>query len=177
MKTLEQHLSTYALYHRDRRNLATHFVGIPMIVVSVFGLSARPALAMGPLHASPAQVVLALGVAFYLALDLRFGLAMLAVMAPACAIGMWLGTLPTVCWLGTSIALFVVGWIAQFIGHGFEGKKPAFLDDIVGLLIGPLFLMAETAFALHLRPAVREAVEKVAGPTHGGRKEVATAAE
>jgi hypothetical protein len=31
--------------------------------------------------------------------------------------------------------------------------------------------------ALGLRPQVRDAVEKVAGPTHGGRKEAAAAAE
>ena len=32
-KTLTDHLATYAEYHRDRRNIATHFFGVPMIVV------------------------------------------------------------------------------------------------------------------------------------------------
>ena len=35
MKTLVEHLSQYAEYHRDRRNIATHFVGIPLIVLAV----------------------------------------------------------------------------------------------------------------------------------------------
>ena len=69
--------------------------------------------------------------------------------------------------------LFAVGWVIQFIGHLFEGKKPAFVDDLVGLLIGPLFVMAETAFLLGLRNDVREAIEAKAGPTHGGKKPTA----
>ncbi|MBP6318037.1 MAG: DUF962 domain-containing protein, partial [Rubrivivax sp.] len=28
-------LADYAAYHRDRRNIATHFVGVPMIVFGV----------------------------------------------------------------------------------------------------------------------------------------------
>ena len=35
MKTLTDHLAQYAAYHRDRRNIATHFIGIPLIVVAV----------------------------------------------------------------------------------------------------------------------------------------------
>ena len=41
MKTLVEHLTAYASYHRDKRNIATHFVGIPMIVVGTQSLLAR----------------------------------------------------------------------------------------------------------------------------------------
>jgi len=61
----------------------------------------------------------------------------------------------------------------QFLGHYFEGRKPAFLDDLRGLLDGPLFLVAETAFALGLSPELREEVERRAGPTRWGK--IATA--
>ena len=42
----------------------------------------------------------------------------------------------------------MVGWIFQFVGHYFEGKKPAFVDDISGLIIGPLFVVVEAMFLL-----------------------------
>ena len=58
----------------------------------------------------------------------------------------------------------MVGWIIQFVGHIYERRKPAFLDDVVGLAIGPLFVAAEVAFLLGLRKEVQEAVEAVAGP-------------
>jgi uncharacterized membrane protein YGL010W len=42
----------------------------------------------------------------------------------------------------------VVGWVIQFVGHYYEGRKPAFVDDITGLIIGPLFVVAEAAFLM-----------------------------
>ena len=48
----------------------------------------------------------------------------------------------------------MVGWVIQFVGHVFEGRKPAFVDDIMGLIIGPLFVVAEVGFALGLRREV-----------------------
>ena len=43
----------------------------------------------------------------------------------------------------------------QLVGHGFEGRKPAFVDDIVGLLIGPLFVVAEVLSYAGLRKDLR----------------------
>jgi uncharacterized membrane protein YGL010W len=169
MRTLNEQLTAYAGYHRDRRNIATHFVGVPMIVLGVFAFLARPSFAVGGFPLSPAILVLALGGAFYLALDIRFGLAMLGVTIPAFAFGTWLAMQSTGHWVGGAAGLFGVGWVIQFVGHVFEGKKPAFVDDLVGLLVGPLFVMAETAFVLGLRNEVREAIEAKAGPTHGGK--------
>ena len=36
-----------------------------------------------------------------------------------------------------------LAWIGQLIGHKIEGKKPAFLPDLVFLLIGPAWLMSK----------------------------------
>ena len=38
--------------------------------------------------------------------------------------------------------LFIISWIAQFIGHKIEGKKPAFVKDLKFLLIGPAWLLS-----------------------------------
>ncbi len=70
----------------------------------------------------------------------------------------------TLVWLGASLGLFVLGWSIQFIGHYYEGRKPAFVDDVMGLMVGPLFVVAELAFLLGLRGEVRLAVEERAGP-------------
>jgi uncharacterized membrane protein YGL010W len=52
-----------------------------------------------------------------------------------------LALMPPMTVLPLSIAIFVVAWIGQFIGHKIEGKKPSFLDDLRFLLIGPLFVL------------------------------------
>ena len=172
MRTLEQHLSSYAAYHRDRRNIATHFVGIPMIVLAVFALLARPSVGVGTAALSPARVVLALGSLFYFRLDLRFGLAMLACNVPAYCFGVWLAGQSFTYWLGGGVGLFVLGWVIQFVGHAFEGRKPAFVDDLVGLIVGPLFLVAEAVFFFGLRRELAATVEASAGPTRSGRGDV-----
>jgi uncharacterized membrane protein YGL010W len=173
MRTLTDHLAQYAAYHRDRRNIATHLVGIPIIVLAVAILLSRPGLSFFGLTLTPAVVVVVALVIFYLALDLRFGVAMAALTALFVWIGYLIAQQSTVAWLTTGIGLFVVGWIIQFVGHYWEGRRPAFVDDLVGLIVGPLFVLAEAAFLLGLRDEVRREVEKRAGPTHGRVKSAA----
>ena len=166
MKNLTDHLSSYAAYHRDRRNIATHFFGIPMITFAVATLLARPVFAVvAGLPLSPAVLVTAGAIAFYLALDLRLGLTMGALLALSLWGATGLAAMSTATWLGTGIGLFVVGWIIQFIGHAFEGKKPAFVDDLFGLLVGPLFVVVEAGFGLGLRDELRRTIEERVGPT------------
>lgn len=161
MKTLADHLSQYAAYHRDSRNVATHFVGIPMIVLAVTALLARPQIPLGGGAAvlTPAIVVYVLSCLFYLRLSAGFGIAMTLILALFVYVGHLIGGLSTAAWLAIGIGLFVLGWVIQFVGHYYEGRKPAFVDDLVGLLIGPLFLVAETAFALGLARETRERME------------------
>lgn len=35
MRTLEEQMAFYAAYHQDARNKATHFVGVPAIMLSL----------------------------------------------------------------------------------------------------------------------------------------------
>lgn len=168
MKTLVEQLSQYAAYHRDRRNIVTHFIGIPMIVLAVAVLLARPVLAQAfGLELSAATLLVLATALYYLRLDLRLG----AVMAVLWALTLWcaqtIAAWSTAAWLGWGLGLFVVGWLFQFVGHYWEGRKPAFVDDIVGLVIGPLFVVAEAGFALGLWPALQHAIEARVGPVRG----------
>ena len=49
-----------------------------------------------------------------------------------------------------------------------EGRKPAFVDDVIGLVIGPLFVVAELVFALGLRRDLHAAITERAGPVRRG---------
>ena len=165
MKTLVDHLGQYAEYHRDRRNIFSHFIGIPMIVVAVAVLLSRPGWDVAGLWTSPALLTALAAGLFYWRLDLRFGLIMALLLALSLWAGAALAQQTTLVWLASGLGLFVVGWIIQFIGHYYEGRKPAFVDDLMGLVVGPLFVVAELAFLLGLRPEVQDAVEQRAGPT------------
>lgn len=163
MKSLVDHLSQYAAYHRDPRNIASHFIGIPLIVVAVAVLLSWPEWPVAGLWVSPA-VLLALASAwFYLRLERRFGVLMTVLLGLSVWLGHVLAQQSTLVWLGSGIGMFVVGWAIQFIGHHYEGRKPAFVDDVSGLIVGPLFVVAELAFMLGLRHDLKEQIETRAG--------------
>ncbi|MCP1442285.1 putative membrane protein YGL010W [Pseudomonas sp. GGS8] len=164
MKSLVDHLSQYAAYHRDPRNIASHFVGIPLIVVAVAVLLSRPEWSLAGAWLSPA-VLLALASAwFYLRLELRLGVLMTVLLGLSVWLGHVLAQQSTFVWLSAGIGMFVVGWAIQFVGHHYEGRKPAFVDDVTGLIVGPLFVVVEAGFLLGLRGELKRAIEERAGP-------------
>lgn len=173
MKTLADHLAQYAAYHGDGRNVATHMVGIPLIVLAIQLLLARPLLLDGPVPVTPALVVSLLAAGYYLRLDLRMGL----VMALLLGLGVALTEAVAAAFAGSHVTLavgvFVFGWVLQFIGHWFEGRKPAFFDELVSLLIGPVFVVAEVLFALGLFPALRQAVAQRTAAQPAPRRQAA----
>jgi len=159
MRTLSDHLSNYAAYHQDGRNIATHFVGIPAIVLAVAVLLSRPVLAdLGGVAVTPALILLAAVTVFYLRLDVAFGVVMFLLIGACVWVGNHVAAHSVAAWLSAGIGLFVIGWIIQFVGHHYEGRKPAFVDDLAGLVVGPLFLVAETAFAVGLRAKLHDEV-------------------
>ena len=54
MKSGLDQLANYAAYHRDRRNIATHLIGVPMIVFAVVILLTRPEVECYGVHLTPA---------------------------------------------------------------------------------------------------------------------------
>jgi uncharacterized membrane protein YGL010W len=141
-------LASYAAVHRSGRNKATHFVGIPVIVFSLLLVLALWRIDPAGREVSMALVIGAIAVLGWLALDTGIGLIMAAIMVPA-----WYAAEALAGALGPSGAiaafftLFIGGWILQFIGHHFEGRRPALVDNIFQGFIGPMFLVAETLVA------------------------------
>ena len=160
-------LAMYAAYHRDRRNIATHFIGIPLIVYALAILLARPGFELAGLALTPIHLVWLFSALWYLTRgELVLGAATSLVNLLLTALALPVATLATPQWLGWGIGLFVVGWVIQFIGHKYEGRKPAFVDDLVGLLVGPMFVAVEcAAFFGFLRPIAAE-IDRRAGPVH-----------
>ncbi len=155
----------YARYHRDRRNILSHFVGIPLIVFAIGVLLSRPSLGPG---LTPAVLVWALGALWYLSRGLGLtGWATVVVNGALFALAHAVPAASTLAWLAWGVGAFVLGWVIQFIGHYWEGRKPAFVDDLVGLLVGPAFVVAEWLFALGLAKDMEATILAQAGPVRG----------
>lgn len=174
MKPIEQHLTQYAAYHRDRRNIATHFVGIPMIVFSVILALETVGFSLDGWAVSAAAILAVVSCIYYLRLDLALGIAMSIALFFMCAgaseIEPRLGPTVTL-WLAA--AIFVAGWALQFLGHKYEGMKPAFYDDMMQLAIGPLFICAESFFMAGAKRDLRRHIEERVGPVVARRSHAA----
>ena len=166
MRTAEQLLTQYAAYHRDRRNISTHFVGVPMIVFSVvLGLAQ---ITIGMVHLGWVAVLAAS--AYYVFLDRQMGMLMFGFLVLCGAIASLISAVTS--WtvgLAVAVLLFAVGWAIQFVGHRYEGVKPAFVDDLIGLAIGPLFVLTEVLFLLGLRHDLQSYIEARVGPVMAER--------
>jgi uncharacterized membrane protein YGL010W len=132
----------YGAYHRDRRNLVCHEIGIPLIVLSIIALLRLVTLPGANPNLNLAVLAIIAAAAYYLSL----GRAVRAATYVA-ILGMIVLYLIAayVSW-PFAIGAFIVGWIFQFVGHWYEGKSPAFLTNLLHLLVGPLWV------ASHLVP-------------------------
>ena len=161
-------MAQYAAYHRDRRNIATHFVGIPLIVFAISALLARAEFTLAGSPMNAAIVLWGLSALWYLTRgNLALGIATAIVNGLLTALAMTaVHGASTTGWLLIGVRTFVIGWIFQFVGHYYEGRKPAFVDDLVGLLVGPMFVVGEALFMLGWGRALLAEIEKRVGPTH-----------
>lgn len=160
-------LARYAEVHRDQRNIATHLVGVPMIVFALGVLLARPAVGVAGWMLTPAWAVFTLAAAWWLTRGrLAVGLLVTAGTATLLLAAQAVGWAGTAAWLGWGLGLFTLGWLIQGLGHWYEGRKPAFIDDLRGLLVGPMFVAAEVLFAAGWQLDLRREIERRAGPRY-----------
>ena len=160
MKTLADQMSIYAAYHQDGRNKATHFVGVPVIILSLFIPLAWIRIPLGGTELTGAMLFAGIVVAYYFVLDVPLALAMLATTALLVWAGDALAGLGYAAGLGWFLALFVGGWALQLVGHVFEGRKPALADNLFQIFVAPIFLAAEVFFALGYKPKLHEEVQR-----------------
>ncbi len=164
-----QLMAQYAQYHRSRRNIATHLVGIPLIVLSIGVLLQGSTWVLAGLPLTLAWFFWGLTSLWYLSRGnallglatvlVNGGLIWLAHELPAWVLGWgW-----PVWQLG--LLVFAIGWFLQFVGHYFEGRKPAFVDDLSGLLVGPMFVVGEVLMSVGLLQRMRLDIERQAGVT------------
>ena len=143
MTPIQPYIDHYATSHLNSTNKAIHWICIPAIMFSLFGLLYAlpfPFAAKG-LFANWAFVLFVASIFYYLRLSVPIALGMVGV-----GFGLvWGNKIVADSFGGAAwqviLGVFVVAWVGQFIGHKIEGKKPSFLEDVQYLLIGPAWLL------------------------------------
>lgn len=133
---IEDLFADYAAYHRTSGNKLFHRLGVPLIVFSLFGMLASVTIIASP-RVDAAMLLIGIATIFYLSLDVALAIAMAVTSTILYYLSLYLA-------LPLHVALFVLGWIFQFIGHAvYEKKNPAFAKNLIHLLVGPLWILAD----------------------------------
>lgn len=144
-REVDRWLGNYAEDHRNPTNVLIHWICVPAILWTVIAaLWVIPVPSLFGRAGLWAGVAMFFAIAFYLRLSRTLGLAMFGVFVVLGVITeLMYRSLGPANLLYLAAGVFVVTWIAQFIGHHIEGKRPTFLTDIAYLLIGPAWLVAK----------------------------------
>jgi uncharacterized membrane protein YGL010W len=151
MQSFDEQVRSYAAYHRDPRNKATHFLGVPLVTFALLVALGWLRVLEGPVPLTGATIFYAAVFVYYLILDWRVALfqapSSLLLLFAADLVSQWNWTAS----LAVFGAAFVLGWIIQLAGHGMEGRRPALTDNILQIFNAPLFLTVEVMHALGYR--------------------------
>ncbi len=169
MKSFAEEMSFYAAYHQERRNVAIHLIGVPLISYSVlipmswlkfsqFGLN----LSLGGMELTLAMVFTAAILLYYFFLDVVFALAATVLYVGMLALATYTASFGYTVGLSVFAVAFFGGWIAQFYGHyAFEKVRPALFDNLFqALFSAPIFVVADVFFQLGFRREIEEDVRR-----------------
>ena len=139
-RKVDQLLAHYEESHRHPKNERIHFVAIPLIMLSLLGL-------LYAIHPWLAYALVLASMVYYARLSTMF----LVTMAALAVLGLMVVYLMGEYRLTICVAIFVGAWIAQFVGHKIEGKKPSFFEDLQYLWVGPIFVLSKLFLKLGIR--------------------------
>lgn len=154
-KSADQWFEEYGVSHQNPINKLIHWVCVPLIFLVILGLlwAIPTPAAFSQIHpylnwATLAAIFI---VGFYIRLSPRLAIGLTLFTLACYSIIAWYESLQLASLALTSILLFIILWILQFVGHKIEGKKPSFFQDMQFLMIGPAWLMAFIYRRLGLR--------------------------
>jgi uncharacterized membrane protein YGL010W len=144
-RPIDRWFASYSGDHQNPTNQKIHYFAVPTILWTVTALLWCVPVP-GTWFVSGFWAALASFGAwmFYNRASRRLGYGMLLVFVAMLWFNRWLhATIGLGLLLKVAVAVFVIAWIAQFVGHKIEGRKPSFLTDLVYLLIGPAWVLAK----------------------------------
>lgn len=139
-------LNEYSLYHKNSTNKIIHWICIPLIIISLFGLLSIANINFQlnniTYKINLYYILVLVATLFYIRLSLSITIGMLIISLLISTIINYFSSHDKTILFYCYSLIFTFSWIAQFIGHKIEGKKPAFVKDLKFLLIGPAWLLS-----------------------------------
>ncbi|MDH3916430.1 MAG: DUF962 domain-containing protein [Chromatiales bacterium] len=145
IQSVQSWLDEYGESHQNLTNKAIHWICVPLIALSLIGVLWDLPVPAAFADISPVMnwgmLFMMASVVYYFIMSPKLAVGMVLLMIVFALVLGWLDRLATPLWQ-ICIAVFVLAWIGQFIGHIAEGKRPSFFKDLQFLMIGPLWLLS-----------------------------------
>ncbi len=145
MRKIDSLLIQYGESHQHHTNKMIHWICVPLIMLSLFGvLTSIPFPGGAEVWINWPILLLGLALIYYWRLSLSMFLGFVLIGSSMVIINQLIFIYLNeqhLHMLLISVSLFILGWIGQFWGHRIEGKKPSFLKDVQFLLVGPAWLL------------------------------------
>ena len=147
-KTINQWLDEYGTSHQNSVNKKIHWICVPLIMLSLIGLlSSIPYSYIINLKNYMFKIDFAIFFLFLVSIyyyklsrTLFIGMLLVSIVL-IMGVKLLTTSIAYPLWQ-TSLIIFIIAWIGQFIGHKIEGEKPSFFEDLQFLLIGPAWLLS-----------------------------------
>ncbi len=138
MRRIDALLREYGVSHQNKTNIIIHAIAVPSIFFVTLALvwSIPTPGFLDYFDVNWAHVLAIPMLWYYFKLSGPIGAAM-TLLTIASFAGIHLLLMLDVSVWKFSLALFVIMWILQFVGHHIEGKRPSFMKDLQFLLVGP----------------------------------------
>ncbi len=147
MRKIDLFFAEYGESHRNVTNKSIHWICVPLIFWTILGfISLIPSSHLCAAYFGCISVVSIIAIAlvtlFYIRLSVLISIIMVFIMILMEYLAYTVNIhFEQKAWM-VYLAVFIITWILQFIGHKIEGKKPSFLKDLQFLLIGPIWLLS-----------------------------------
>lgn len=141
MQNAQWYLDKYGESHRNPTNILIHKIFVPLIMFSVIGLLwaiPTPEFIQHRTWVNYGMLLVVVAMVFYLTMGFKIFFGMVFIVAPIVYGNVLLQNYEYQIQLMAGI--FIFSWIMQFIGHKIEGKKPSFFEDLLFLLVGPVWV-------------------------------------
>jgi uncharacterized membrane protein YGL010W len=134
-------LEAYGVSHQNKTNKLIHWFCVPVITWTVIALLWSIQLGQS-WWMNIGFIFIIVALVFYVRLSITLAIGMALFTAACLGLIMAHTAMVEFALWKTALALFVIAWVVQFVGHKIEGKKPSFLEDVQFLLIGPVWLLS-----------------------------------
>lgn len=158
MKPFIEQAQCYATHHQNPKTRCTHWVGVPLIVISLMILSGFVKIIIPGVYQTTLATLLTLAVLiYYFRLHWQLALA----ITPIMLLMLWIASLfsyygPNKLGVWAFAVTFIVGWGVQLYGHYSAKESPAFMEHSSQMLIAPLYLIAELFFMAGLMTELKK---------------------